>query len=81
MKIWISKYALSRGITEHECDPPEGESYYIYPGKPFASFVGFELGKDAHTNQKWASEAAETARIKRIAALRKQLVRLEKMVF
>lgn len=23
MKIWISKYALSGGITEHECEPPK----------------------------------------------------------
>lgn len=81
MKVWISKYALSGGITEHECDPPEGVRPYVYPGKPFASFTGFLLGSDAHTSREEAVVAAEAARKKKIASIQKQLAKLEKMTF
>ena len=81
MKIWISKYALSKGITEHECAPPRDGSDYVYPGKPFSSFVGFKIGRDAHITQEAAAKAAEDARIKKIASVRKQLAKLGKMNF
>lgn len=43
--IWLSKYALSGGITEHVADIRDGQAY---PGAPFMSYTGFKLGKDAH---------------------------------
>jgi hypothetical protein len=81
MKIWISKYALSGGITEHECEPPKDGSAYVYPGKPFAGYVSFTLGRDAHTTPEEAAKAADASRVKKIASIRKQLAKLEKMVF
>ena len=81
MKIWISKYALSGGITEHECEHPKADGAYVYPGKPFAGYVGFKLGRDAHTTPEEAAKAAEAARTKKIASLRKQIAKLEKMSF
>lgn len=80
MKIWISRYALSDGITEHECDPPN-ERGQVFPGTPFASYYGFTLGKDAHASKEDAVKAAESQRKKKIASLRKQLAKLEAMTF
>jgi hypothetical protein len=81
MKIWISKYALSDGITEHECDSPDEGSDRVCPGAPFMSFASFKLGRDAHTSRDEAVKAAESARKKKLASVRKQIARLEAMVF
>ena len=81
MKIWISKYALSGGITEHECEPPKEGSYYVCPGAPFMGFVSFALGKTAHATREEAVKAAEVLRVKKIAGVRKQLAKLEKLSF
>jgi len=81
MKIWISKYALSMGITEHECEPPEDGRVYVYPGQPFASFISFAFGLEAHATPEEAAKAAEAGRLKKIAALRKQIAKLEKLSF
>ena len=81
MKIWISKYALSDGITEHDCEePPDGDNY-VRPGAPFASFAIFRLGTAAHTTREEAVKAAEKMRDKKMASIRKQLARLEAMKF
>lgn len=81
MKIWISKYALSSGITVHEVVQEKVSDGYVYPGPPFAGYVGFKIGKDAHTTYEDAVKAAEVARLKRIASVRKLLAKLEKMSF
>lgn len=80
MKIWISKYALSGGITEHECDPPKDGSYYVYP-RGETEYVSFKLGRDAHATPEEAAQAAEAARVKKIASMRKQIAKLEKLTF
>jgi hypothetical protein len=80
MKIWISKYALSGGITEHECEGPDGADC-VYPGAPFMNYIGFKMGRDAHATKEDAVKAAEAARIKKVAALKKQIAKLEKTVF
>ncbi len=76
--IWISKYALSGGITEHMAEIRNGAAY---PGAPFASFIGFTMGKDAHVTRAAAAEAAEKQRVKKIVALKKQIAKLEAMAF
>jgi hypothetical protein len=82
MKIWISKYALSSGVTEHECEPPKAGSAYVYPLKqPFDGYYSFVVGRHAHTTREEAVKAAEAARLKKIALIRKQLDKLEKMSF
>ena len=78
MKIWITKYALSGGISEHEAEI-RGSS--AYPGKPFASYVGFTIGTDAHVTKEAAVAAAEKMRVKKIASVKKQLVKLENLRF
>jgi hypothetical protein len=79
MKIWISKYALSGGISEYECaEPHDG---YAYPGDPFPPYASFKVGRDAHATREDAVKAAEAARTKKIASVRKQLARLEALRF
>lgn len=78
MKVFISKYALSSGITEHEA---EMRGNRAYPGAPFASFSGFDLGKDAHETLEGAIAAADASRLKKIASVKKQLAKLERMTF
>lgn len=83
MKVWISKYALTDGITEHDCEAPSpSDPDRVYPGPPhFHPLLGFQLGKDAHTSRDNAVRAAESMRIKRIGSLRNQLAALESMHF
>lgn len=78
MIVWISKYALSTGITKHDAEIRGDDAY---PGSPFMSFVSFRIGKDAHETKEGAIRAAEVQRLKKIAALKKQLAKLESMQF
>lgn len=76
--VWISKYALSGGIAEHTAEIRNGSAY---PGAPFASFVGFTMGKDAHETREAAIAAAEKQRVKKIASMEKQLAKLKNLCF
>lgn len=77
-KVWISKHALSGGITEHMAEIRDG---YAYPGAPFMSFYGFTIGKDAHLTRDGAVTAAEAMRKKKLASMKKQMAKLEAMKF
>lgn len=76
--VWLSKYALSSGVTEHQAEIRDGRAY---PGAPFMSFVGFQMGRDAHETRDAAIAAAEVARKKKVASLKKQLAKLESLTF
>jgi len=76
--VWISKYALSTGLTEHKVEIRDGAAY---PGAPFPSFVGFAMGKDAHETREAAVAAAEAARKKKLIALKKQIAKIECLKF
>jgi len=76
MKVWISKYALSGGITEHEAE--DNHDGYVCP---FPTYISFKLGRDAHTNRANAQLAAEAMRVKKIASLAEQIDKLEKLSF
>jgi hypothetical protein len=80
-KVWITKYALSGGITEHECEPPREGNSCVFPGNPFFSFTAFKLGTEAHTSLEEAVKFAEKMRMKKIAAMRRQIEKLEAMKF
>lgn len=77
-KIWISKYALSGGITEHEAEI-RGDN--AFPGAPFMSFTYFKMGRDAHLTREEAVAAAHAARKKKIASIKKQITKLEELKF
>ena len=81
-KLWCSKYALSRGIEEVIATSKskkyrDGEEYITIE----KTIDLFYVGKDAHILREDAVSKAETARIKKIASLRKKIAKLEKMVF
>ena len=79
MKVWVTKYALSKGITEYECRPKSTDSTRVYPVE--FSWTGFTIGRDAHTTKKEALQEAEKMRVKKILSLRRQIEKLEKLKF
>lgn len=79
--IYITRYALSEGITEHDVPATEIRDGRVYPGKPFASYVSFELGKDAFLEKADAVAAAAALRDRKLRSLRKQIKQLEGLSF
>ena len=77
MKYYITKYAVTDGIFVRDCEPPKDGREYIFPG----GYDVFRVGKNAFTSQSDAIEVANKDRDKKIASLKKQIAKLEKMVF
>lgn len=77
MKVWITKYALTKGILEKEVEDcgdgmvKDSESY----------LPSYYHGTDWHKDKKSAVAKAEEMRIKKISSLEKQIKKLEKMNF
>lgn len=75
-KMWITSYALTAGIEVREGRVSDG---FFHPeGRTFSYF---RVGRDAHPTMEEAVKAAELARQKKIASLKKQLAKLEKLNF
>lgn len=79
---YLTKYALTDGIVEID------DCYVVAAGdsvkikRPADSFVWFgSPGKDIHNNKKDAIERANDMRDRKIASVKKQLLKLEKMSF
>ena len=66
MKVWITKYALTRGIIETE------NLNDYYSGKGYSWM---------HYNKESAIKKAEEMRQKKIASLKEQIEKLERMRF
>lgn len=76
---YITKYALTTGMLDkRNCNGKPSEHGYIRPTDTWASF---KVGKTAFTSLEEALQAAEMARTKKIAGLRKQIANLEKLEF
>jgi len=79
-KVFITKYALTKGILEKEaeiCDYGNGH-IRAYVKEEFSSY---SLGKECFKTKEQAMERAEKMRLKKIASLKKQIEALEKMKF
>lgn len=78
MKMWISRYALSSGICEKE-----GSIFHGASGDFFSGDINgfYAIGVHAHETREAALVAAEAMRIKKIASLKKQISKLEKLDF
>ena len=76
MKIWISKYALTAGIMVEEMDFSISSPEYVTNKKYF-----LKLGVDAHKSKEEAVKKANAMQLKKIASLRKQLKKVEDIVF
>lgn len=78
MKLWVTKYALTDGITENQTDGEVSEHGYMSVKGMWSSL---KLGKDAHESREAAIDRARTMQANKIASLRKQITKLEKMEF
>lgn len=78
-RLWLSKYALTDGIKEVVSREDEHDSEYIHLEEHFWNL--FKIGRDVHTTRQEAVLAAEAMRRKKLDSLRKQIKKLEAMVF
>ena len=76
MRLWITKYALSDGITAVDGMEIHDGGKYAGNGRVFV-----RLGKEVHETLEDAKDAAEAMRRRKIISLRKQIERLEAMKF
>lgn len=79
-KVFITNYALTKGICEEEA---EIKSYK--DGTTFAytkkQFTGYKIGSEAFYRYEDAVVKAEELRQKKIASLKKQIEKMEKLSF
>jgi hypothetical protein len=80
MKIWVSKYALTKGVIESDVNEHRGALVMarIVDG---GYLDYYRMGAEAHDTLDGARAAAEVMRVKKINNLKKQLAKLEKMAF
>lgn len=79
MKLFIIKYALTDGITE-----VDGRISGISPNMVVwndSAYGSTAHGKDWHKTREEAEKRAEQMRLKKIASLRAQILKLEKLSF
>ena len=79
MKVWITAYALTRGIIEAEGEPCGLECVFVslYNGRLREYF---EQGEWFDTKER-AIEKAEELRLEKIFSLERQIEKLERMRF
>ena len=79
-KVYVTKWALSRGIYHIEAEHYGGDSKYI---KWFQAGTNYAIGwahkPDWHLTLEEAKVYVEEIRVKRIQSLRRQIEKLEKM--
>lgn len=79
-KVFITKYALTTGIKEIEADIIRSrfeDEEYVRDGL----YSYFCIGENAFTDKSEALKKAEEMKIRKIASLRKQIEKLEKLSF
>lgn len=79
-KVFITKYALTKGIIEKEAEINsyrDGSKYAYVRGE----FNGYNMTRDAFFDYNNAIQNAEEMRQKKIASLKKQITKLEKLSF
>lgn len=79
MKVWITKYALTKGIFEMEVESQSEDGKGVY-GKVWSDGYHGE-GKEWHRTKESAIRRAEEMRQKKIARLKNQIEKLEQMKF
>ena len=83
MKIWITKYALTQGIIEAECEGimKDGWCHAFWTNQKGIKCNDFMHPRDFETNRMAAIKNAEEMRQKKIESLKKQIEKLEEMTF
>lgn len=80
MKVWITKYALTKGIIEADGELISSDSVSILNRGLSLPTHWFYKG-DWHSDKQSAIQKAEEMRQKKIASLKKQIKKLEEMRF
>ncbi len=84
MKVWITKYALTKGIMEEDAAEISSNSPRIcsveYDHGNYST-KGYYHGDDWHTTKDAALNRAEQMRLAKIASLKKSISNLEKLTF
>lgn len=78
MKVWITKYALTSGILEKEAEVCTDNMISV---KDTGYYTVYFHGNEWHKSRESAIAKAEEMRKKKIASLKKQIEKLEKMEF
>lgn len=78
-KAFITKYALTDGIKEVEVEVCDEYPGMVKGSGLFALYHG--EGKEWHRTRESAVKKAEEMRVNRIASLKKQITKLEKLKF
>ncbi len=79
MKVWITKYALTKGILEEEGEVSKNNADYLMVKDYCQDF--YEEGNEWHKTRESAIKKSEEMRLKKIESLKKQIEKLEKMKF
>lgn len=79
MKVFISKYALTTGIFDVYDAEQSGDRMICF--KSCAGYLQYVHKPHWHETKQEAIEKAENMRLKKIASLKKQIEKLEKMRF
>ena len=83
MKVFISKYALTGGVSEVEgaiVTGTSGTKYFKHGGQRYTHPL-LTVGKDVHETREAAVEAAEFLRARKLASLRRQISKIESISF
>jgi len=80
VKVWITKYALSKGIFEAEAESSFTPRMAKITSPNWPKWPYFH-GEEWHTTKEAAVKKAEKMRLARIESLKKQIAKLEKMKF
>lgn len=76
-EVWITKYALTKGIQHCYKGGTISENGYFYPDNGYYGIPPNEWFKEFQD----AEKKAESKRLKKIENLKKQIKKLEKMEF
>ena len=79
--IYVTDHALTKGIKERKVTYFENGAWGDREGSHYVWYHTNREGTDWHFNKGGAIEKAEEMRVKKIAALKRQIERLERMTF
>ena len=80
MKVWITKYALTKGVIETDGELTSSDSVSVLNRDLSLPTHWFYKG-DWHSDEQSAIKKAEEMRQKKIESLKKQIKKLEEMRF
>ena len=81
MKVWITKYALSRGVYEAEVEETNQTGMVVHRQEGLYPAYYQGEGTDWHRTEEAAKTRASAMAKAKIASLKKQISKLEKLTF